>query len=93
MYNNGSYSEYSAYFASVQQGHWCHEDASKCPCGGGGWLLSELDIWVACRVHDGPHPEWLDAYRDALDEGGDVTALPALPTFPEPEWEDDGIPF
>ena len=93
MYD-GEYNEGSAYLASIRQGHWCHEDASKCPCGGGGWFLSELDVWVACRLHDGPHPEWLDAYRDALDEGGDVSALPALPALPEaPVWEDDGIPF
>ena len=63
-------------------------DGAKCPCGGGGWVLSS-DVWVACPLHEGVHPEWEDAYNGAPDG-----AVPALPSLPEaPVWEDDGIPF
>ncbi len=40
-------------------GLWADPDPHRCPCGGRGWLCSDLDFWVKCPVHgDGvPHPE------------------------------------
>ena len=34
-------------------------DPDRCPCGGGGWLLSSFDTWEHCPFagHTGPHPE------------------------------------
>jgi len=38
---------------------WAEVNPGKCPCGGGGWLLSDFDTFHRCGLHGVgvPHPE------------------------------------
>jgi len=52
-------SELQQYYDAFSQGHWAKEDAKDCPCGGGGWVLSDVDTFHKCRFHykNQTHPE------------------------------------
>ena len=37
---------------------WAHPNPGRCPCRGGGWLVSDYDTVHGCGLHGGaPHPE------------------------------------
>lgn len=71
-------------------------DADVCICHGRGWVGSEIDTWHECRFHTGqPHPEDepLSSDIDPWDFfKGRAESLPAS-EGPEPELNDDDIPF
>jgi len=52
-------SELQQYFDSFRQGQWAQQDPKDCPCGGSGWILSQLDTFHECPAHhEGQsHPE------------------------------------
>jgi len=38
-------------FRYMESGRWAEMNPSKCPCGGRGYVLSDLDTWHKCSVH------------------------------------------
>lgn len=58
-----------------------NEDPRLCPCGGGGWVLSDWDTWHTCPVHHNgqQHPE-----ADYLGLGGpEMDPVDGRPAKPE----------
>lgn len=35
----------------MESGRWSEMNPSRCPCGGKGYVLSDLDTWHKCSVH------------------------------------------
>ena len=67
-------------------------DPDRCPCGGGGWQLSDYDSWVKCPAHSGPHPDTYGTDPEATAEAvrrelaeRDAQALR--------DWENDPVGF
>lgn len=78
-----------AYYDDFRTGHWADPDASRCPCHGSGWALSDVDTWHECPCHYAgqQHPE---------DWSPDEVALmpsPPIPVVPYVPCTDDDIPF
>lgn len=87
-------SELQHYFDNFRQGWWRNEDPNKCPCRGGGWVLSEVDTWHQCPSHYSGqrHPE--DDHDDEYDR--DVNApemVEATEAVTPAVVSDDDIPF
>ena len=42
---------------------------SSCACGGGGWILSDRDVWYACPIHwnGQDHPEYEEPSQEEID--------------------------
>ena len=56
MYFSNEYTQYSYSHGNAAGDGRAAED---CKCGGGGWMLSEIDVWDKCPDHhEGQrHPE------------------------------------
>jgi len=71
------------YEACCMTSLWADESPEICGCRGRGWMLSDLDTWHKCCVHQGPHPmedelrmeaeEWELSHQSREDEEGPVT--------------------
>lgn len=99
-------SELQSYYENFRTGYWANPNASRCPCHGGGWALSEVDTWHQCPCHyrGQPHPEDFGGDCDDQDARGydygeeeALTRAPSLDPVPEAPasstWGDDDIPF
>lgn len=93
-------SELTQYYEAFRTGYWAHEDAESCPCGGCGWVLSEVDTFHQCRMHYAgqPHPEDPEGSPDEFTQE-DVFLFEAGLSEPDfdrevvPEAFDDEVPF
>ena len=86
-------SELQSYYDAFKTGAWAHADASKCPCGGSGWALSDVDTWHECPVHyhGQAHPEDLGFEDEAPVEAAALAELELHGAPVAPECDD--LPF
>jgi len=68
QFDDGYQNEAQREHAAISAG-WCsEEDPKDCACYGGGWILSDWDVWVKCPLHykGGPDPETRMVLADGL---------------------------